>query len=77
MKSILTDIPPTKEEYLELRSVCEKLRPICKGKCDLCFMNSRLGGESCCPIEHLVSITQNMTDELIKLALEALPKVDK
>ena len=69
-----TAILPTKSQFMDLRSASDRLQHVCKGKCDICFMNERLDGESFCPIAHLKSITDNMMDEFIDLALEALPK---
>ena len=65
-------IMPTQYEFNVLRSASMKLETICKGTCVSCFMHEHIDGESCCPISHIVSITQDMTDELIGLVLESL-----
>lgn len=67
-------IKPTKSAYTAIRKASEILSTICVcgKKCDACFMNERLGGESCCPVSHLINITEELTDELIDMVLDAL-----
>lgn len=65
-------IAPTQGEFNALRSASMKLETICKGTCISCFMHERIDGESCCPISHIISVTQDMTDELVALVLESL-----
>lgn len=66
-------IKPTKGEYNAIRKASEVLSTICEPgkKCDDCFMNERLDGE-CCPVSHLISIADELRDELICMVLDTL-----
>ena len=67
-------IKPTKGEYNAIRKASEVLSTICEPgkKCDDCFMNERSDGESCCPASHLISTADELTNELICMALDTL-----
>ena len=72
------NILPTKGEYKILRSCKDKLETICSPgkKCESCFLNTRLDGESCCPVSHIISITEDLTNELIEKILSSLDEID-
>ena len=69
-------ITPTKAEFKALVSASEKLEPICEPgkKCENCFLNEQIVGESCCPASHIISIVENMKAELFDMVLSTLPE---
>ena len=60
-------ILPTKAEFNALRSARDKLETFCEcgKKCENCFMNEHIDGESCCPAAHIISMMDDMEDELM------------
>lgn len=72
-------ILPTKAEFKTLVSASEKLETICEPgkKCENCFMNEHIDGESCCPSSHIISIVEHMKEELFDIVLSTLPEKKK
>ena len=72
-------ILPTKAEFNALRSASEKLETICTPgkKCENCFMNEHIDGESCCPASHIISNAEKIKNELIEKFLDFLPKEEQ
>lgn len=66
-------IMPTKNQFIMLKDGAKALGKLCKHNCEECFMDKRLGGESCCPVAHLVSIAEDLTDELLEKAISGPP----
>ena len=66
-------IMPTKNEFIVLKGVAKTLGMFCKQNCEECFMLERVDGESCCPVAHLRSTAEDLTDELLEKAISELP----
>ena len=64
---------PTKNQFIMLKDGAKALGKLCKHNCESCFMDKRLGGESCCPVAHIRAITVDLTDELLERAISELP----
>jgi hypothetical protein len=78
-QSTSTKIMPSSAEYKVLRTVTNQLTPICPDgkKCETCFIHYHINGESCCPISHLKSMFQEITDEIVEKALSPCTTMEK
>lgn len=64
---------PTKNQFIMLKDGAKALGKLCQHNCESCFLDKRLDGESCCPVSHIRSITEDLTDELLEKAIQELP----
>lgn len=66
-------IMPTKNQFITFKDGAKALEKLCKQNCEECFMYERIDGESCCPVAHIRSIAEDLTDELLEKAISELP----
>ena len=65
-------IMPTKNQFIMLKDGAKALEKLCKHNCEECFMDKRLSGESCCPVAHILTITEDLTSDLLEKAISEL-----